>query len=242
MIKSISYNQGEIIRNILTLHVPSKKIDLDCTYSKGNFYKGTGVEAPLLKFDINPVCDGVIRADARSLSVEDNSIGCMIFDPPFLSSKGPSLNIDVKRTNIIAKRFGTYSTERELHQFYTDALQEAHRILKENGILIFKCQDKVSSGKQYTAEETGQPMELRVYPGQDATFTLYEDDGTTTRYEQGQCSRIRLHWDDARRTLRIDQRQGSYEGMPRKRTFSVTLPGGESKTVKYNGKAKKVQF
>ena len=100
----------------------------------------------------------------------------------------------------------------------------------------------LSSGKQYTAEETGQPMELRVYPGQDATFTLYEDDGTTTRYEQGQCSRIRLHWDDARRTLRIDQRQGSYEGMPRKRTFSVTLPGGESKTVKYNGKAKKVQF
>ena len=100
----------------------------------------------------------------------------------------------------------------------------------------------LSSGKQYTAEETGQPMELRVYPGQDATFTLYEDDGTTTRYEQGQCSRIRLHWDDARRTLRIDQRQGSYEGMQRKRTFSVTLPGGESKTVKYNGKAKKVQF
>ena len=100
----------------------------------------------------------------------------------------------------------------------------------------------LSSGKQYTAEETGQPMELRVYPGQDATFTLYEDDGTTTRYEQGQCSRIRLHWDDARRTLHIGQRQGSYEGMPRKRTFSVTLPGGESKTVKYNGKAKKVQF
>ena len=96
--------------------------------------------------------------------------------------------------------------------------------------------------KQYTAEETGQPMDLRVYPGQDATFTLYEDDGTTTRYEQGQCSRIRLHWDDARRTLHINQRQGSYEGMQRKRTFSVTLPGGESKTVKYNGKAKKVQF
>ena len=149
MIKSISYDQGELIRNILTLHVPSKKIDLDCTYSKGNFYKGTGVEAPQLKFDICPMCKGVIRADARHLPVEGNSIGCMIFDPPFLSSKGPSLNIDVKRTNIIAKRFGTYSTERELHQFYTDALQEAHRILQGNGILIFKCQDKVSSGKQY---------------------------------------------------------------------------------------------
>jgi hypothetical protein len=39
LISSISYDQGEIINNILRLHVPSYKIDCDPTYSKGNFYK-----------------------------------------------------------------------------------------------------------------------------------------------------------------------------------------------------------
>jgi len=51
--------------------------------------------------------------------------------------------------NKIIKRFGVYPTESALHQFYIDSVIEAYRILKENGILIFKCQDKVSGGKQY---------------------------------------------------------------------------------------------
>jgi len=42
-----------------------------------------------------------------------------------------------------------YPTEIELHTFYINALKEFYRILDKNGILIFKCQDKVSSGKQY---------------------------------------------------------------------------------------------
>jgi len=54
-----------------------------------------------------------------------------------------------KDGNIINKRFGVYPSEVELHQFYIDSLKEFHRILKQKGILIFKCQDKVSGGKQY---------------------------------------------------------------------------------------------
>jgi len=47
MIKSISYDQTEIIKNILLLHVPTKRIDVDSTYSVGNFYKNTGIVEPL---------------------------------------------------------------------------------------------------------------------------------------------------------------------------------------------------
>lgn len=53
-IKSISYDQSEIINNILQLHVPSHKIDCDPTYSKGIFYKNTGVQSPQYKYDIVP--------------------------------------------------------------------------------------------------------------------------------------------------------------------------------------------
>lgn len=71
-----------------------------------------------------------------------------MFDPPFLATTGKSLRSD-DASNKINKRFGVFPSETELHQFYVDVLKETHRILKDKGILIFKCRDKVSSGKQY---------------------------------------------------------------------------------------------
>lgn len=148
MIKSISYDQSEIIKWILRLHVPSGKIDCDPTYSIGNFYKNTGIEKPLYKFDINPQIDGVEFGDSRELPLKDSSINCIMFDPPFLATTGKSLT-ENDDNNIINKRFGVYPSEQELHQFYIDSLKEAYRVLAGKGILIFKCQDKISSGKQY---------------------------------------------------------------------------------------------
>jgi len=147
IVKSVSADQKEIIRNILRLHVPGGKIDCDPTYSKGAFYDRTGIEVPALRFDIFPQTESVVKADARQLPLEDSSINCMMFDPPFLATTGKSLTEGCG--NRINRRFGVYPNERELHRFYRSALQEAHRVLKQRGILIFKCQDKVSSGKQY---------------------------------------------------------------------------------------------
>lgn len=146
MIKSISYDEQEIIQWILQLHCKTQ-IELDPTYSKGNFYKGN-FDQPIYKFDLYPQVDGVIEANAENLPLENESINTIMFDPPFLATKGESLIID-NGSNKINKRFGVYPTEKELHQFYLNALSEFYRILKNNGILIFKCQDKVSSGKQY---------------------------------------------------------------------------------------------
>ena len=44
LVKSVSYNQTEIIKSLLQLYVPSGKIDCDPTYSIGAFYNGTGVD------------------------------------------------------------------------------------------------------------------------------------------------------------------------------------------------------
>lgn len=132
----------------MKLHVPSGKIDCDPTYSIGNFYKNTGIEDPQYKFDINPQLDSVTYGDSRNLPLQDNSINCIMFDPPFLATTGNSLK-KTDNNNIINKRFGVYPSETELHQFYIDSMKEAYRVLNEKGILIFKCQDKISSGKQY---------------------------------------------------------------------------------------------
>lgn len=147
IIKSISYDNDEIIANILQLHVPNHSIDCDPTYSKGVFYKNN-IPEPKYKYDINPVADDVIKADCRDLPLTDSSINCLMFDPPFLATTGKSL-VTSDSNNLINKRFGVYPSEPELHQFYIDSMKEFYRVLKYDGILIFKCQDKVSSGKQY---------------------------------------------------------------------------------------------
>jgi hypothetical protein len=73
VVKSISYDQPEIIKAILHLHVPAGRIDCDPTYSKGNFYKNTGIESPRYKFDIEPI-EGVEFGDSRNLPLINNSI------------------------------------------------------------------------------------------------------------------------------------------------------------------------
>jgi len=149
IIKSIDNDQTEIIRNILKLHVPNKLIDCDCTYSQGYFYKNGKVPQPKLKFDINPQTKDTIKADSRRLPLLDNSLSCIMFDPPFLISKGPSLKKIVKGSTVISTRFSSFESTQELYSYYFHSLKEFNRILKDNGIVIFKCQDTVSSGKNY---------------------------------------------------------------------------------------------
>lgn len=145
VIKSISHSERDIIQAILKLHCIGP-IELDPTYSKGNFYKG--IEQPLHKFDLIPQTPDTMQASADSLPFPDFTFNTIMFDPPFLATKGKSLTIE-NDCNKINKRFGVFPTEKLLHDFYINCLREFYRLLNDDGILIFKCQDKVSSGKQY---------------------------------------------------------------------------------------------
>lgn len=165
LVKSISFDQSEIIHDILALHVPKHEIDCDPTFSKGNFYNNTGICLPKYKFDILPMREDVEYADCRNLPLDDNSMECIMFDPPFLATTGKSLT-DHANNNIIAKRFGVYENEKILHTFYIDSLKEFYRLLKDDGTLIFKCQDKVSSGKQYMSHVfiMNEAVKIGFYP------------------------------------------------------------------------------
>jgi len=165
LIKSISYDQQEILKDIIKLYIPSGHIDCDCTYSKGIFYKNSDICEPTYKFDINPINDSVVKSDCRNLPLEDNSIMSMVYDPPFLATRGKSLNKS-DGNNLIANRFSVFPNEPELHKFYSDSLQEMYRVLDKDGILIVKCQDKVSSTKQYMSHcyIYNEAVNLGFYP------------------------------------------------------------------------------
>jgi len=98
------------------------------------------------------------------------------------------------------------------------------------------------------AMQSADPLEIRVYAGADASFTIYEDEGDTYNYEMGQYAQIPLTWNDAAKTLTIGARAGSYSGMATSRTFNVVFVGANhgnglavtataDQAVTYNGSA-----
>jgi alpha-D-xyloside xylohydrolase len=106
---------------------------------------------------------------------------------------------------------------------------------------------------QYATEKPADPIELRVYPGADGRFTLYEDENDGYAYEKGVHATIGLRWDDARRQLTLEERQGQFPGMLKSRTFQVVLvrsghgTGGEAtaapdRVVTYDGSRQVVSF
>lgn len=90
--------------------------------------------------------------------------------------------------------------------------------------------------RQYASENAGGQIELRIYPGADGQFTLYEDEGDNYNYEKGASSSIDMTWNDKSHTLVIAKRKGEFSGMVSKRKFVVTLPNGTSRDIDYDGK------
>ena len=100
---------------------------------------------------------------------------------------------------------------------------------------------------QYSDEKKWNNLDLCIYPGADGEFTLYEDEGDNYNYEKGMFSTIRFTWNDATRTLTIEDRKGEYPDMLKRRNFRITLmqPGKQTaetvivnadKKVSYSGK------
>lgn len=75
---------------------------------------------------------------------------------------------------------------------------------------------------QHTDQLPGGPLELEIYPGKDATFTLVEDDGKTTNYLKGQERRTTFHWNDATRQLTWTT-EGNYAGSDVFKTFRAVV-------------------
>ncbi len=74
---------------------------------------------------------------------------------------------------------------------------------------------------QYSTEKPWDNLEIRVYPGADGSFTLYEDENDNYNYENGACTEIPFTWDDDTQTLTIGARSGKFDGMLENRTFRI---------------------
>jgi alpha-D-xyloside xylohydrolase len=105
---------------------------------------------------------------------------------------------------------------------------------------------------EYSGQHPEGPIELRIYPGSDGSFRLYQDDGISYDYEKNLYAWIGMHWDDKARVLTFEARRGSYPGMPAHLSFSVVLVDREhgageavssgGRTVDYDGSTQQVRF
>jgi alpha-D-xyloside xylohydrolase len=139
-----------------------------------------------------------------------------------------------------------------------DKIKGGQLIKKESPIDIIPLYVKAGSiipmgpFQQYSGEKNMKNIELRVYPGADGTFTLYEDENDNYDYEKGVYSTIKFIWNDKENTLTIGSRKGNYPGMLNKRTFSLVLVNENhgvgagitqpDKMIMYNGLKKVVRF
>lgn len=146
---------ADVFPQILDLHVPEGSLIADVTYGGGVFWKH--VPTGKYKLCATDIAGGI---DCRKLPYEDGSLDCVVLDPPYMEGL-------LRKTEGHLAGQGTYSQFRDYYSngdaqaehepkwhaavlnLYCLAGAEAHRVLRESGTLIVKCQDEVSANRQW---------------------------------------------------------------------------------------------
>jgi alpha-D-xyloside xylohydrolase len=96
---------------------------------------------------------------------------------------------------------------------------------------------------QYTSEKPADIITLNVYTGADASFNLYEDEGTNYNYEKGAFATIPIKYNEATKTVTICDRKGSFNGMLQKRIFRINIISkNKAKSLDFDASDKEVTY
>ena len=146
---------ADVFPQILALHVPKGSKVADVTFGSGVFWKNVD----LTSYDLtqSDIASGV---DCRNLPYADESYDVVVLDPPYMEG--------LLRNNKNHKAGGgSHSAFREYYSngneqnhegpkwhgavtdLYYKAGAEGLRVLKDNGVMIVKCQDEVSANRQW---------------------------------------------------------------------------------------------
>lgn len=168
-IKTISYDQTEILSWTMRLYNNRQPFDCDLTASKCIFWKS--LPKPEHLFDVNPQIEGVKHLSEVD-KLCDGSFNSIVFDLPFLVSKGAMSKIK--------ERFTHFESVDEIYRANDEMLERSYRLLKGQGLLVIKTMDICHGNKQVwisdyvirRAEELGFELiekfillsDLRLFP------------------------------------------------------------------------------
>jgi alpha-D-xyloside xylohydrolase len=89
---------------------------------------------------------------------------------------------------------------------------------------------------EYAGEVSRAPLEIRVYPGADGRFILYEDLGDGYGYEEGKCNRIDLAWNDRDRLFTLGPAEYDFPQSLKNRPCVLRV-GSATREIAYTGNA-----
>ena len=146
---------ADVFPQILKLHVPPGAKIADVTYGKGVFWKK--VDATEYRLFPSDIANGM---DCRNLPYQDGSFDAVVFDPPYMEGF-------YRGASAVKAGDGSHNTFRDHYsngdetpkpgggrwhaavlQMYQEGGKEAHRVLRDRGVFIVKCQDEVSANRQ----------------------------------------------------------------------------------------------
>jgi hypothetical protein len=157
-------DNAEVFPKVLSLHVPEGALVADVTYGKGVFWKNvTRTHYRIFASDVHT--EAMLQADCRYLPYKCDAFDCVVLDPPYMESL---LREEEQHRGAVGTHVAFRSAYRggvpdnghnktdepkkwhaAVLDLYVRAGVEAYRILRKGGILIVKCQDEVSAGKQW---------------------------------------------------------------------------------------------
>jgi alpha-D-xyloside xylohydrolase len=159
------------------------------------------------------------------------------------------------------KSKGTYlPAGSDWYDFWTgEKLLGGNKVSKQTPLDIIPLYIKAGSiipvgpNVQYAEEKKWDTLEIRIYPGANGRFVLYEDENDNYNYEKGIYSTITFSWDDKKKVLTIGDTKGSFPGMLNDRRFNIVIVsankgGGENmiaqpdKEITYTGKKLAIKF
>lgn len=227
----VSKNKSSFIR-ALSMDFPSdtKTWNINNEYLFGKSF----LVAPILNAQYTP--EKIVKTDENEgwNKTENNKKENSLSDIDFTQDKTVKVYLPAGADWFDFWTNKKYKGNQEIQK--TVSLQTIPLYIKAGSIIPF------GPDVQYATEKKWDNLIIKVYPGTDSDFVLYEDEFDNYNYEKGTYTEIPFHWNEKSKTLTIDARKGKYPGMIDKRNFNLILPDGQQKTISYSGKSISVKF
>ena len=195
------------------------------SYIYSNAWQVTSVGATMMKALVMDFTDdSKVHNNAEGFMFGDALLVYPVLRPMFYDHDGAIENPNTQVSVYLPSHDGKYWFDLNANRYYPAGTEISYNAPLDILPLFAKGGSIVPRNKpvQYANADNCREIELFIYPGSDAQFTLYEDDNETYDYEKGLFSTINIAWNDTKKKLCISPADGKLDGLD-ERVFIVRL-------------------